>query len=101
MDIPASARLPEDAGCITGPGLGDREHTTSEQPRVGAGSGPRKSRTFGELLSKRFVFSLIILVNGTVLVWFGKLGGEQFVYLCGLVIMGHNAASVVAAMRNR
>jgi len=51
--------------------------------------------------TKRFIFSLIVLINGTALVYFGKLGGEQFVYLCALVVAGHHAADLITAWRGR
>lgn len=51
--------------------------------------------------TKRFIFSMIVLVNGTSLVWFGKLGGEQFVYLCALVILGHHAPEAIKAWRGQ
>jgi hypothetical protein len=59
---------------------------------------PSKPR---RLVTKRFIFSMIVLINGTALVYFGKLGGEQFVWLCAIVIAGHRAADIVAAWRGK
>jgi hypothetical protein len=44
---------------------------------------------------------MIVLVNGTALVYFGKMGGEQFVYLCAVVVAGHHLADVVAAFKGK
>lgn len=52
-------------------------------------------------LTKRFIFSMIILINGTALVYFGKLGGEQFVWLCTVVILGHRAPDAIKAWRGQ
>jgi hypothetical protein len=42
---------------------------------------------------------MIVLANSTALVYFGKLAGQEYVWLCAIVIAGHKAADIVSAWR--
>lgn len=49
--------------------------------------------------TKRFLFSLIGLALSTGLCYYGKLGGEQWVYALAIVLAGHHAEDLVRAYR--
>lgn len=38
---------------------------------------------------------------GTLALWLGKINGDNWVYLCLVVLGGHNAQDIVSAYRNR
>src|SRR5579863_3760170 len=90
--------LQANSGGDTGPGLASCARQSAGWPVAqpsGAGAQPKTRRLF----TKRFIFSMIVLANSTALVYFGKLAGQEYVWLCAIVIAGHKAADIVSAWR--
>lgn len=50
-------------------------------------------------LSGRKVLTVILVIDGTVALWNGKLGGEQFVWLMLGCLAGHHLPEVLKAWR--
>lgn len=49
--------------------------------------------------TKRFIFSLIVLVNSTVLKYTGHLGDDAFALVALGVIAGHQMVDIITAWR--
>jgi hypothetical protein len=58
---------------------------------------PKKKRLF----TTRKVFSAIGFITATWLLWFGKIGGEEWVYTLVIVIAGHHAEDLIKAIKGR
>lgn len=56
---------------------------------------PKRKRLF----TTRKVFSLIGFVTATFMLWFGKIGGEEWVYVLVIVIAGHHAQDLIRAWK--
>lgn len=60
-----------------------------------------KYQGFRRFTTKRFIFSMIVLANTTVLKYTGHLGDDAFMLVSLGVIAGHQMAEIVAAARGR
>jgi hypothetical protein len=56
---------------------------------------PKKRRVF----TTRKVFSLVGFLAATIMLWYGKINGEEWVYVLVIVIAGHHAEDLIKAWR--
>lgn len=62
-------------------------------------TGPAAKPAHSRWFTKRFMISAVGFVTATALLILGKLTGECWVYSLAIVIAGHHAEDVIAAMR--
>lgn len=105
MDITSTSRLPENEGGTSGPELGRRLCESLAIPGVDKGSPSLTSAAPSELLSprrlltKRFILAAVSLTIATALCLLGKLGGTEWVYALGVILVGHGTQDVVDRMK--